>query len=297
MEDFGYSKQQEESGATSVIKRAFLIGATLFSVACFIYVTINAYYFFSQEGSGGNVETIKAEADPIKVVEGVQDAQNDSMKIDNSIYEDIFGNRKHAKEKEVKLRESISPALPPKTSQTAQENVKTAGAGVSGGATGGKTNSITANATNAQNQNNQSTANQNKNGKIIVYSDAPAEADNKILLDKAKPATRQQTAQSNPSELAKIAAKPALAAKRVRVQIAALTSRKSADEYWDRLQHLYPQLFSGLKSYIEEVDLGKRGIFYRLQIGSFFDQVRAEEFCNKYVSQTQKNRADCIVVE
>jgi hypothetical protein len=45
------------------------------------------------------------------------------------------------------------------------------------------------------------------------------------------------------------------------------------------------------------VSLGKRGIFYRLQIGEFFNQIEAEEFCGKYVAQTKKSRADCIVVE
>ena len=278
MEDFGYSKQQEESAASSVVKRAFLIGATLFSVACFIYVTINAYYFFSQD-SNANIETIKADADPIKVVETDHNNSDDAMKIDNSIYEDIFGNRKHTKEKEVKIRESSSPALPPKNQVEVAEK-----------------KSAKNNAQFVTSTQNTAANNKNKAGQIIVYSDAPPEKDNNVLLE--RPKAEKAAPKATPNELVSVAAKPALANKKyIRVQIAALTSKKSADEYWDRLQHLYPSLFSGLKSVVEQVDLGKRGIFYRLQIGNFFDQVRAEEFCNRYVAQTQKSKADCIVVE
>ena len=45
------------------------------------------------------------------------------------------------------------------------------------------------------------------------------------------------------------------------------------------------------------MNLGKKGIFFRLQIGNFSDQVEAEGFCKKYILQMQKAKADCIVVE
>lgn len=85
--------------------------------------------------------------------------------------------------------------------------------------------------------------------------------------------------------------------KMIRVQIAAMSSREAASEQWRKLDNSYSQLFSDLKPYVEKVDLGKRGIFYRLQIGNFPDQVSAEKFCNRYVAQTKKSSADCIIVE
>lgn len=278
MEDFGYSKQQEETAATSVIKRAFLIGATLFSVACFIYVTINAYYFFSQDNNA-NIETIKAEADPIKVVENEHEESGDGMKIDNSIYEDIFGNKKYSKEKEVKIRESVSPASPPKNVEAVTDKKFARDQFVSSQGTANNTT-------------------KNKAGQIIVYSDSPAETDNNVLLEKQKVEKRPQAVpQASPNELVNAIVKPNNNKRPIKVQIAALTSKDAANEYWDRLQRLHPGLFSGLKGFIEQVDLGKRGMFYRLQIGNFFDQVRAEEFCNRYVGQAQRSKADCIVVE
>ncbi len=264
MEDFGYSNQKDETAAGAVVKRAFLIGATLFSVACFVYVTINAYYFIYNE-KNNNIETIKAAADPLKVMEE-QESEQKSMQVDSSIYEDIFGNKKR-KEKEIKLRETAETALPPKVKDVEEIDKKPA------------------------------VKNAAKSGQIIVYSDKEPESDNKILLN-------QKTSPKSNENIEAAAQKPAARSltasknkKYVRVQIAALTSKNSANDYWENLQKLYPSLFSGLKYFAEEANLGKRGIFYRVQVGNFFDQIRAEEFCNKYVAQTKKSKADCIVVE
>jgi hypothetical protein len=83
----------------------------------------------------------------------------------------------------------------------------------------------------------------------------------------------------------------------VRVQIAAMSSRDAASEHWQKFSGRYSSIFSDLKPFIEKVDLGKRGIFFRLQVGNFPSQIEAEKFCSQYVIQTRKNSADCIVVE
>ncbi len=272
MEDFGYSKHDENSSSSSLLKRVFLIGATMFSLACFGYVTVNAYYYVYND-KNNNIETIKAPADPLKIVE-VETKSEDELKIDTSIYEDIFGNKKR-KEREIKIRENAETALPPKVKDV-EEIVKKPVV--------------------AQNEENSKQKNAAKSNQIIVYSDKKPETDNKNFLNQ-KPARVLQN-EATPAAVAP--AKPQIAAKgkkMVRVQIAALTSKQAADEYWRNLQRKHSGLFSSLKSFVEEVDLGKRGTFYRLQIGNFYDQIRAEEFCNKYIAQTKKNRADCIVIE
>jgi hypothetical protein len=76
-----------------------------------------------------------------------------------------------------------------------------------------------------------------------------------------------------------------------------MSSKEGCEEYFKKLNRLYPNIFSRTKYYIEQADLGKRGIFYRLQIGDFFNQVDAEEFCAGFISQTQKSRSECIIVE
>lgn len=251
MEDFGYSKQQEETAFGAVVKRAFLIAASLFSVACFIYVTVNAYYYVYND-KNNNVELITAEANPIKVIEEEPVAtEQEGMQIDSSIYEDIFGNKKVNKPKEVKIKAAVEPAMPPKTviKESKQENSEA-----------------------------------KKTDPIIVYSEKKSENDKDLLSSKQKDNS--------------IAVKEEKIKKRlVRVQIAAVASNDSAEQYSKNLQRLYPGLLSGLKPYIEKADLGKRGIFYRVQVGNFYNQLRAEEFCNRYIAAAKKSRVDCIVVE
>lgn len=93
--------------------------------------------------------------------------------------------------------------------------------------------------------------------------------------------------------------KPAVARKihEVRVQILALNSRAGIDQFWKDISKSHPDLFTNLKPKIEEIKMGNRGTFYRLQIGNFFDQIDAEKFCKNYLARTGKNSADCMVVE
>jgi hypothetical protein len=82
-----------------------------------------------------------------------------------------------------------------------------------------------------------------------------------------------------------------------RIQVAALSSKDSAKKYWSKLKKDYPALFVNLNYYITEADLGKRGIFYRLQVGNFRGQVEAEKFCQEFISKSSKAKAGCIIVE
>ncbi len=268
MEDFGYQKDGSKNEFPSLFKKAFLFAATLFSITCFVYVTVNAYYFVYQE-KNGDVETIKSPEGLIKVFEDEQTAGgNPAMQINRSIYEDIFGNKKESlQQANPKIRNSPEPALPPKPAQIVKESLPIV--------------SSTAEVKQAPVQKQEQ--------KIVVYSDQEKkESPSKDLLTKTDGKIRNAA----PAKIVTQDKKRA-----VRVQIAAMASKEAAKENWKKLNQLYPSLFSGLKSFTEEVSLGKRGIFYRLQIGEFFNQIEAEEFCSKYVAQTKKSRADCIVVE
>ena len=274
MEDFGYQKDETKSKFSELTKRGFLVGATLFSIACFIYITVNAYYFV-YEDKESDIEIIKAEEGPIKVLEEGAN-ETDSMQIDRSIYEDIFGNQKVKKEVvNAKIRNAPTPALPPKSAEIDRRLIR----------------EQTPPTLISSDSKKPEIARSNKEEKIIVYSNAKSEGPSKDLLTKTDGKEREVTEKSMEKP-------PVKSQKRaVRVQVAAMTSKSAADDSWNRLNRLYPSLFSGLKSFTEEVNLGKRGIFYRLQIGNFYNQIEAEEFCNKYVAQAQKSRADCIIVE
>lgn len=217
MEDFGYSKEQQEQNFGILVKRSALFGAALFSIVCFIYITMSAYRYFANNGAA--VELIEPAADPIKiVVEGEVEQKNSAIKIDGSIYEDIFGTRKK-KERKIKVKKVEKAPLPPKPVKIVKKK---------------------------------------KLPVVYVQDEIP---------------------------------------KGIKVQLAALSSKENAYRYFSQLKRKYPKLFSGHKDYIQKVDLGKRGVFYRVQVGNFYDQIRAEDFCAKYVAKALKERADCIVVE
>jgi hypothetical protein len=282
MEDFGYVKDENKKDLSALMKKVALFCATLFSISCFIYITITAYSYFYQD-ENTDIETIHSPEGPIKVIE--EDAVaivGGSGKINDSIYEDIFGNKKESLARiSPKIHASPAPAQPPKLS--AEDHLLNESTPI----LSDEKEPIKAKNKEAE---NKAAANQG----MIVYRDKPKENQgSQDLLTKGKADVKVPTNTSGKD----IAAAKVDKRKYLRIQIAAVTSRNSADEYWKKISNSNPRLFSNRKPYTEEVNLGKRGIFYRLQIGNFSDQVEAEEFCSSYISQMNKSKADCIVVE
>ena len=278
MEDFGYLKDDNNNNS-AIIKKAAMIGATLFSISCFIYVTISAYNFIRMDEKNRVIEIIKSPEEPIKVVEEYKydeiNNQNNGVKIDKEIYEDIFGNKKEALASNPKhIRMQEEPASPPIIDQQFQDDEELESP------------------QDQKTEKSQTTTKQltkaeinNQNNKIIVFSQNNQQNKNdQILLGQTN-----QRSQLNTNNQHK--------KRTVRVQVAAFNSKKLSKEYWQKINHDYDNLLSNLRYYIEEADLGKKGIFYRLQIGNFINQIEAENFCNRFVLQAKKTRSDCIIVE
>jgi hypothetical protein len=233
---------------------------------------------------------------PIRVgIEDENNKNNENIQIDRTIYEDIFGNKKEAvKIDNSKVSNSSESALPPKK-EFGDKNLMI-----------NKNRPIlvigTPENTNIVNQNNENNVIDNKKlsaenpTPIAPYNNFdPLENSNSLTQKNSSLDNNNDNISSNStnSKLPKNIERKKI----VRVQIAAMSSREIAEDQWKKLLRINPDLFVNLRSIIQKVDLGKRGIFYRLQIGDFFNQIEAESFCQKYISQTQKTRADCIVVE
>jgi hypothetical protein len=294
MEDFGYKKDKQDKQSGNFNKQIFLILATILSISLFIYITITAYHFFYQDDE--NVELIKATHLPIRVgIEDENNKNNENIQIDRTIYEDIFGNKKEAvKIDNSKVSNTPESSLPPKK-EIADKNFmidKNRPVLIIG----------TPENTNIVNQNNENKIIDNK--KLSTENPTPiASYNNFDPLENSNSLTQKNSSLDNNNDnIASNSTNSKLPKnierkKIVRVQIAAMSSREIAEDQWKKLLRINPDLFVNLRSIIQKVDLGKRGIFYRLQIGDFFNQIEAESFCQKYISQTQKTRADCIVVE
>ncbi len=77
------------------------------------------------------------------------------------------------------------------------------------------------------------------------------------------------------------------------VQLAALRAKDGARPAWARLQKAHPALLGDRELAIQRVDLGDRGIFYRIQAGFFADRAGAGDLCNALKARGQ----DCLVVK
>ena len=89
------------------------------------------------------------------------------------------------------------------------------------------------------------------------------------------------------------AAAPNGLADNYRVQIASFSTETTAQKALKILQDKFPKLWEGRQGNIEYVDLGKKGVFYRLQLSPFNRKSDAQEYCRKL----QENNQNCYVVK
>jgi cell division septation protein DedD len=133
----------------------------------------------------------------------------------------------------------------------------------------------------------------------IVYAEAAeeesieTELETPIQIAMAKPV--RETAidatiqESSPSELS---VSRFVAAGTYQVQLSALRSEDAAQSAWKSLQNTAPDLYAGAELDIQRADLGAKGVFYRLRIGSFADRDAAKGFC----ADVKATGKDCMVV-
>ncbi|WP_284198652.1 SPOR domain-containing protein, partial [Azospirillum oryzae] len=76
-----------------------------------------------------------------------------------------------------------------------------------------------------------------------------------------------------------------------RVQLASVRSEGEAAAEWRRLAGRHPDALGGLSMQVAKVDLGEKGIFYRVQ-GAGADEARAKSAC----TQLRAQNVGCVVV-
>lgn len=75
------------------------------------------------------------------------------------------------------------------------------------------------------------------------------------------------------------------------VQVASVRSESDAGNIWARIQGKFPGLVSGSFSDIKRVDLGDKGIYYRLRVSGLADKSAADSMCASLKAGGQ----DCLV--
>lgn len=104
----------------------------------------------------------------------------------------------------------------------------------------------------------------------------------------AAPPAASQTAAKPPIGVAK----PAAGGAGWRVQVAAVKSEQAAAAEWSRIEKANPEL-AQLTMTPTRVDLGDKGVFYRVQAGPLADAAAAERLC----AGLKERKQGCIVVK
>jgi cell division septation protein DedD len=76
------------------------------------------------------------------------------------------------------------------------------------------------------------------------------------------------------------------------VQLSALRSEEAAQSAWSKLQGTAPDLYRGAALDIQRADLGAKGVFFRLRVGTFDSRDAAKGFC----ADVKATGKDCMVV-
>jgi SPOR domain len=134
---------------------------------------------------------------------------------------------------------------------------------------------------------------------------APATATPPVAPPAPSPAAAEAQATAKPAPVAaKPREKPVAALEKptparvvaghgYRLQVGAVRSPEAAKQEWDRLKRLHADLLGDLGVSTERVDLGQRGIFYRIQAGPIADAAKAERDCN----ELRQHGVGCILVK
>ena len=113
-------------------------------------------------------------------------------------------------------------------------------------------------------------------------------ARNEPSVTEAAPASIVRTVSTAPATISE----PVSASGRYKMQLGAFRAPELATQAWRQISAKNPPLVGSLAHNIEQADLGERGIYYRLQAGSFETADAAKASCASFTA----NKIDCIVV-
>lgn len=111
---------------------------------------------------------------------------------------------------------------------------------------------------------------------------APSEAPSAAMVADApqKPVTQPvKQVDSTPSDAASADLKPSTPPPGVRIQLGAFRSENEAVDSWKKILGKNKDVLANKVFTIRKADLGEKGVYYRLQVGSFASATEAKEAC------------------
>ncbi len=119
--------------------------------------------------------------------------------------------------------------------------------------------------------------------KTVAVSEKPA------AKPPAKPAPAKKVVAAKPTAPK---AAPAKTVTSYRIQLASYRSAALAQKMWKKLQKTHAGILGSLAAGTARADLGKRGVYFRLQAGAFESEAKARAVCR----QLKARKQDCIIV-
>jgi len=86
-------------------------------------------------------------------------------------------------------------------------------------------------------------------------------------------------------------AAPPAAASGYLVQVTAGQDQNEALQTFSKLQYRFPHILGGYLPNVQQVDLGRKGVWYRVRVGPMGARTAAVNFCNKLKAAG----GDCII--
>lgn len=96
-----------------------------------------------------------------------------------------------------------------------------------------------------------------------------------------------------PSPQTRAVSEPKKNNKGAKIQLGAFKSEADVDKNWSSIKKKHDSLLKDLQINVEKADLGDKGVFYRLQVGSIDNESEARKLCQKLIEQNQ----GCFVVK
>jgi len=125
--------------------------------------------------------------------------------------------------------------------------------------------------------------------KVIKLSEIPKTPSQKLYK---KPEEKKVTEEASAIEkAAKISVDVTTDTKTMQVQLGSYRTVKSLELGWVSLQKNFPEILGGLKYMVKTVELGDKGLFYRLLAGPVESEDKARKICRELT----KKKQGCLV--
>ncbi len=106
-------------------------------------------------------------------------------------------------------------------------------------------------------------------------------------------AVKVQETPKTPVVEKKVEQKTAISSQDWKIQILSSRDKNSVEKAWLSMKAKNSDLLSNVPHEVVSADLGSRGVFYRLRVGSFADRKLADDLCSKLKSR----KVDCFVIK